>query len=610
MIYSSRQTLNLDLIRQFYIKIQIMRLRNLIKIFIFCIYGMGYSQDPYVDPHIITSLKSAPTADILCILHSTHKDLKRYTDRLNSKNEKGVYVFTTLKVESENTQQEIKKYLSKNGYEYKAFYIVNAIHVPRADRALVEHLGRKKEVSVIIYNDSYFLDNIKTESPSESKASLESREPTKIPSWGIVRIKADSLRALGFKGKGIVICTNDTGVDLIPPLKTNYRGYRSNGSFIHDYNWHDAIVPSPFYNGGSICGINTLSPCDDEGHGTRVTSVFASNDPDISVSPESTWIATRALLGGFSNVATLLECLEWNLAPTDSHNKRPDPSKAPDIINNSWGCGGHPNCSRASYPVFDIAINNLVAAGIFVVNSAGNDGSFRCSSLFNPPSILENAFTVGAMDENDSISIFSSIGPVTLDGSNRLKPNVVAPGRQIPSYNKSGAIENSLGTSISAPYVAASVALLISALPALSGRVDLIRHILQTTASPNVIPRLLCGNDRPLSFPNSNAGYGLVDVYAAYKYAKKFLNDERRSELKAHLLVYPNPAITEVNVSTQFKKINAIRLHDSSGRQLQNWQSLDTESFKINFEYPSGIYFLTIIVENRVITKKILHGRN
>ena len=79
-------------------------------------------------------------------------------------------------------------------------------------------------------------------------------------------------------------------------------------------------------------------------------------------------------------------------------------------------------------------VENVRAAGIAVVVAAGNSGGGSgtvlpaCSTISDVPSFYDAATTVGAVDATDAIAGFSSIGPVLADGSNRLKPDLVAPG--------------------------------------------------------------------------------------------------------------------------------------------------------------------------------------
>ena len=73
-----------------------------------------------------------------------------------------------------------------------------------------------------------------------------------------------------------------------------------------------------------------------------------------------------------------------------------------------------------------------------MVVAAGNDGT-SCSTVFYPPAIYDASYTVGALvTGTDTIANFSSRGPVTIDGSGRIKPDITAPGTGTRSgYNTS-----------------------------------------------------------------------------------------------------------------------------------------------------------------------------
>ena len=52
--------------------------------------------------------------------------------------------------------------------------------------------------------------------------------------------------------------------------------------------------------------------------------------------------------------------------------------------------------------------------------------------MMYPPAIYAASYTVGALNTGtDNIASFSSRGPVTVDGSNRIKPDISAPGTGI-----------------------------------------------------------------------------------------------------------------------------------------------------------------------------------
>ncbi|MDH3403751.1 MAG: S8 family serine peptidase, partial [Acidobacteriota bacterium] len=153
-------------------------------------------------------------------------------------------------------------------------------------------------------------------------------------------------------------------------------------------------------------------------------------------------------------------------------------------------------------------VENVRAAGIVISQSAGNSGS-SCSTIDTPAAIYEAAFTIGSVNNNDMISGFSSRGPVTVDGSNRLKPDVTAPGESIRSSVPPNGYSSSSGTSMSAPHVSGLVALLISAQPSLAGDPDALEQYIIDTAVPRTTTQN-CGSIPGSEVPNNTYGYGAI----------------------------------------------------------------------------------------------------
>src|SRR5207302_5005769 len=122
------------------------------------------------------------------------------------------------------------------------------------------------------------------------------------------------------------------------------------------------------------------------------------------------------------------------------------------------------------------------------------------------------SFTVGATGFNDAIATFSSRGPSTADGSNRLKPDLCAPGVGLRVAEKSGGYSGGFsGTSGATPEVAGAVALLWSAVPQMIGQVSETSDLLKRTAV-HLTSTQSCGPYPGGDVPNAVFGYGRLDV--------------------------------------------------------------------------------------------------
>jgi serine protease AprX len=154
------------------------------------------------------------------------------------------------------------------------------------------------------------------------------------------------------------------------------------------------------------------------------------------------------------------------------------------------------------------------AAGIVVVVAAGNSGP-ACSTISDVPAFYDASFSIGATTFSDTIASFPSRGPITVDGSNRLKPDLSAPGQGVRVAAPPAAFTSSFsGTSGSAPHVTGAVALLWSAAPQLIGQVAATTNVLQRTAVP-LTSTQDCGGFSGASVPNPVFGWGRLDVAAA-----------------------------------------------------------------------------------------------
>jgi hypothetical protein len=143
------------------------------------------------------------------------------------------------------------------------------------------------------------------------------------------------------------------------------------------------------------------------------------------------------------------------------------------------------------------AANMGAQKGIFIVCCAGND-----NTTVGAPADSPNVLTVGSVDSDKSIAIFTSYG-LTVDG--RIKPDALALGGNAYVINTSGTAEGRGGTSYSAPNLCGLAACLWQAYPKLSN-IDLLNVIRQSA-------------DR-YSNPVMPFGYGIPDMQKAMQLAK------------------------------------------------------------------------------------------
>jgi serine protease AprX len=554
-----------------------------------------------IDATLLETATAGQTVEFLVVLQA-QADVSN-AKNLRGKTAKGAFVFQQLRATAAETQAPLLRILQTNSAPHRSFYVVNAI-LTKGDLSLLRLLAEHPATARIEGNPW-----IRMTGPVEEVAT----EPEGINwrnalEWGIQKIRADEVWNLGYTGQGVVVGGQDTGYKWDhAAIRDQYRGW--NGATAdHNYNWHDAISEiSPLHNDSLIsptnnpCGLNATVPCDDHNHGTHTMGTMVGDDGNgnqIGVAPGARWIACRNMERGYGTPATYIDCFEWFLAPTDLNGQNPQPASAPHVINNSWGCPELEGCNASNWATMEAVVNNLKAAGVVVVVSAGNSGS-SCHTVRDPAAIFEHSFSIGATRSNDTIANFSSRGSVTVDGSGRLKPNVAAPGVGVRSAIRNGGYASFSGTSMAGPHVAGLVALLISANPDLAGEVEVIETIIEQTAMP-MLTTQDCGGFSGMEVPNAVYGHGRVDAFAAVERALELVSRTEQTLSESAVQVFPNPFRNEVQIH-----IGALHgpvrfeLYSTSGKPVlqRRWDGGGaplTETLNLD-RLPAGVYWYKVV---------------
>jgi serine protease AprX len=332
---------------------------------------------------------------------------------------------------------------------------------------------------------------------------------------------------LSVTGNGVGVAVIDSGIsnahdDL---YRQGWSWSYTDGRVAHFKDFtvdnHNVWSPNPAY--------------DDYGHGTHVSGIIAgtgydSNGKQKGIAPGAKLIGLKVMDElGRGYISDVIAAIDYAISVKATYNVR--------VINLSVATGVYE--SYWTDPL-TLAAKRAVDAGIVVVASAGNLGqselgmaqSGGITSPGNAPWVL----TVGASSEqattvrsDDTIAKFSSRGPTWIDFS--AKPDLVAPGVAIESLSDahstlyytlpgmllSGANGLNLsykpylslsGTSMAAPVVAGTVALMLEANPKLTP--NAVKAILQYTAQVK---------------PNTSAleqGAGMLNARGAVRLARFF----------------------------------------------------------------------------------------
>jgi serine protease AprX len=297
---------------------------------------------------------------------------------------------------------------------------------------------------------------------------------------------------LGYTGAGIGVAVIDSGITSWHDDLT----YQGRSTLVKVKNGQRVSAFVDFVGG-------RLNPYDDYGHGTHVAGIIAGNGYDTfgsraGIAPDANLIGLKVLDGnGRGVISNVIAALEWAITNRAAYNIR--------VINLSVG-----SSITESYNTDPLALaaKRAVDAGIVVVAAAGNLGK---NALGKPqyggitaPGNAPWVLTVGASSTEGTVSRlddvyapYSSRGPSAIDY--QAKPDLLAPGTGVVSLSDptslmyltnpglllKGLLGNKpyislSGTSMAAPVVAGTVALMLQANPSLTP--NLVKAAIQYTA--------------------------------------------------------------------------------------------------------------------------------
>ncbi|KAJ9053488.1 hypothetical protein DSO57_1023754 [Entomophthora muscae] len=454
---------------------------------------------------------------VLIQLEAPTREINNIRRMKKSSNEKAKEMVTSLQKFSSTSQKDLVEYLDElyqqeRVDDYRSYFISNtiAVDIDKEFISPVSNFNGVKEIGcnfVPASRKKRSLDDTQSSHLSFDYPEYRSDkdpDPEKHPLYygpGIHQMKVPEIEDNIFKkAASLVIGIIDSGFDFThQALNESYKGFNG-GNFDHNY---------AFFDGTRTLDEITRSN-DNLRHGTRIISLAVGKKP-FGISPQSKWIACKALEGRTNPTENYLSCQQFLLAPTNLKGKSPNALLRPHVITNSWGCEKEENCFTTP---LKYASHAHRVAGIFNVVAAGNNGQKTCGTISFPPPENKHSFVVAGLEWNSTLGVeWSSVGPSKF----RKNPiDVAAAGAFVLTAFPSNLYVYFDGTSLSAPLVAGGALLVMAACPSLQRNPHDLAGILRNSATP-IYSTLGCGGDTMETVPNNEFGYGLVDIKEAIK---------------------------------------------------------------------------------------------
>jgi len=341
-------------------------------------------------------------------------------------------------------------------------------------------------------------------------------------------MNGQELHNRGFRGRGMLIAVIDGGFHKVDEL-SGFERLRKSGRLY-----------------GKNFTPDTVNIWRGNNHGANVLSIIACNLPGrmMGSAPDARYILLRSEETGSEY---LVEEDNWIAAVEYAD------SIGVDMITSSLGYTTFDDVSQNhSYDELDgrtvrasYAATMAAARGIIVCASAGNEGDNRWKYV-SVPADADSIVTVGAVDRNGQYVSFSSVG-YTAD--RRIKPDLMAMGKETAYQTSMGNIHTGNGTSYSTPLLAGFIACLWQAFPD-KGNMEIIDMVKRSASHYHV--------------PDSLYGYGIPDF-------AKILPPLSENKNASYILSVHSDKDTggfTLHLSPAHHKRIKIRIHNMSGKKV------------------------------------------
>lgn len=563
-----------------------------------CLGTLFAAAQTFIDPELAAEMNQRGETEKIRVSlimqeQSNPTALQREANFISTRRQRRDFVVETLKQQAERSQADLKAVLGEmeqNGMvsHVRSLWLSNAVvceATPTAIRDLTQHrdlqsISLDKEYQCLIENAPQL--------PAEATREISS---------GMLQVQADKVWELGYTGEGILVGLVDSGFNY---NHDDLQGRLWDGGEEfphHGYDAHD----------------NDNDPMDQNGHGTHCAGVICGTGAagtQTGAAPGATLMCVKCTDAiGFGSVSQFCTGLEFVL------------EHGADLISFSVG---YPNLTATEKTQFRQMCDNILAANVVTAVAAGNYYQYQdmypitdniCTPGSCPPPMLHDlqldnpggtscVVCVGAVDADDVIGDFSSVGPVRWDnvsaygdypyvaGSSEqfglIRPDVCAPGVQVKSLslqNNSGYGFRD-GTSFATPCVSGVIALMLQANPELTpAEID---DILETTAV-----RLTPNKD-------NRYGMGRIDALAAVQKALD-LDDTKENLSREIADVYPNPSTDGFNVVCEgMTEADVYSLDGKLVKQIVCDGQCQIEGLS------NGVYLLKISAKSGILLRRIV----